>query len=390
MNRNNSMQNVDFLSYGKQWIDDDDINAVVETLKSEFITQGPKVKEFEDKICKFTGAKYCVVVSSGTAALHLAVASLQMDKGKEGITSPITFMASSNSMIYNGLKPVFADIDKKTYCIDTEEIKEKITRNTRLLIPVHFAGQPCDMEKIYKIARKYNLYVIEDAAHAIGSKYEDGTMVGNCEYSDLTIFSFHPVKTITTGEGGAITTNKKDLYERLLILRNHGIVKDNSKLLGPWYHEMQMLGYNYRLTDLQASLGISQLNKIDKFVKRRREIVKQYNIVFKDIDWLTIPYERPYVYSAFHLYVFKIDFEKICKTRKKVMNELREKNIGTQVLYIPIHTQPYYQKEYGCKWGDYPKAEKYYKNSLILPLYPKMTDEDVDYVIKSILELKYD
>jgi len=374
-----------FLNYGKQWIDEDDIQSVVETLKSDFLTQGPKVKEFEDAICEYTGAKYCVAVANGTAALHIAVASLEIEQGKEGITSPNTFMATSNSMIYNGLKPVFADIDDKTYCIDPEKIKERITESTRLIISVHFAGQPCEIESIFKIAKEENIFVIEDASHAIGSKYTDGSRVGNCKYSDLTIFSFHPVKIITTGEGGAITTNNKELYNRLLLLRNHGITKNNSQLKeSPWYHEMQKLGYNYRLTDIQASLGISQLKKLDNFVKRRREVVKNYNKAFNNTDWLTIPYEKPDVYSAFHLYVLQIDFDKIGKSRKLVMEELRSKNIGTQVHYIPVHTQPYYQGKFGYKWGDYPKSESYYEKALSIPLYPKMTDGDVTYVISSI------
>ena len=384
----------EYINYGKQCIDDDDINAVVETLKSDFLTQGPKVKEFEDKICKYTGAEYCVVVSNGTAALHIAVSSLEIEQGKEGITSPNTFMASSNCMIYNGMKPVFVDIEEDTYLIDTNEIEKKITSKTKLVIPVHFAGQPCDMKEIDKLAKEYNLYAIEDASHSIGSKYADGSKVGNCKYSDLTIFSFHPVKTITSGEGGAITTNNKELYKMLLLLRNHGITKDNStfkiqhlKLDEPWYHEMQMLGYNYRLSDIHSSLGISQLKKLDKFVKRRREIVEKYNEAFKNIDWLKTPYEKQDVYSAFHLYVLKIDFDKIGKSRKQVMEILKSINIGTQVHYIPVHTQPYYMKKFGYKLGDYPIAEEYYEKALSIPLYPKMSDKDVDYVIKSILEI---
>jgi|GEM_PF-132692 len=377
-----------FLSYGKQWIDEEDIQAVLETLRSDFLTQGPKVKEFEERIRKYTGAKYCVVVSSGTAALQLAVASLQIEKDKEGITSPNTFVASSNCMIYNGITPIFADIDDKTHCIDLEKIREEITRDTGLIIPVHFAGQPCDMEGIRKMAEKYGIFIIEDAAHAIGSKYADGSKVGNCKYSDLTIFSFHPVKTVTSGEGGAVTTNNKELYEMLLLLRSHGITKDNAKSGEPWHYEMQCLGYNYRLSGVHASLGISQLKKLDKFVERRRGIVKKYNEAFISIDWLTIPYEKPDVYSAFHLYVLQIDFDKVGKSRRQIMEELKLKNIGTQVHYIPVHTQPYYQENFGYRWGDFPVAEDYYQHALSIPLYPKMADGDVDYVIKSILELK--
>jgi len=386
----------DFINYGKQWIDEEDIQAVIETLKSDFLTQGPKVKEFEDKICEITGADYCVAVSNGTAALHLAVSSLDIEKGKNGITSPNTFMASSNSMIYCGLIPRFADIDEKTYCIEPKKIQEQINESTALIIPVHFAGQPCDMQKIKKIAEEHNLFIIEDAAHAIGSKYKDGTVVGNCKYSDLTIFSFHPVKTITTGEGGAITTNNKEIYEQLLILRNHGITKNNLKFnpyyygikfTGPWYHEMLVLGFNYRITDIQASLGISQLNKLDKFVKRRREIVENYNNSFQNIDWITTPYERPGVYSAFHLYVLQFDFDILGKSRKQVMKELKSRRIGPQVHYIPVHTQPYYQEKFGYKWGDFPIAERYYQHALSIPLYPRMTDDEVDYIIKNLMEL---
>ncbi len=385
-----------FLNYGKQWIDNKDIKAVVDVLKSDFLTKGPKVKEFEEAICDYTGAKYCIAVCNGTAALHLAVASLEIEKGKEGITSPITFVATSNSMIYNGLKPIFADIKRDTYCIDPEKIKEKISKDTKLLIPVHFAGQPCEMEVIQEIAKENNLFVLEDAAHAIGSKYADGTHVGNCKYSDLTIFSFHPVKTITTGEGGSITTNNHELYERLLSLREHGIIKDNSKFItnnselreALWYHEMRSLGFNYRITDIQASLGISQLKKLENFVERRSKIVKKYNNSFKEIAWLTTPYERPGVYSAFHLYVLQFDFNKLKKSRNQIMKELENKNIGTQVHYIPVHTQPYYQNQYGYKWGDYPISEEYYEKALSIPLYPKMTDEEDDYIIDSIIGIE--
>ncbi len=378
------------IPYGKQWLDENDINEVVKVLKSDYLTQGPKINEFEKAICEYTGSKYCVALSNGTAALHLAVASLGLGKGKEGITSPNTFVASANCLLYNGIKPILADIEQKTYNIDIEEIKKKVSENTGVIIPVDFAGQPADMKEIYELARAYNISVIEDASHAIGSRYEDGSFVGSCKYSDMTTFSFHPVKTITTGEGGAITTNSEELYKKLKLLRTHGITKEEKYLKinpGPWYYEMQALGFNYRLTDIQAVIGISQLRKLDSFVKRRREIVKIYNKSFKDIAVLVIPFEKEGVYSAFHLYILQIDFEKIGKSRKQVMEELRHKHIGTQVHYIPVHTQPYYYDNFQYKWGDYPVTENYYQKTLSIPLYPKMTDEEVDYIITSVLNV---
>lgn len=377
----------DFLSYGKQWLDENDKEAVLAVLKSDFLTQGPSVAEFEKAICDFTGAKFCVAVANGTAALHLAVASLKIAKDSEGVTSPITFAASANCLIYNNLKPVFADIDEKTYNIDPEEISKKISDKTKIIIPVDFAGQPANLEEISKIAKENNLFVVEDAAHVIGSKYTDGSKVGSCKYSTLTTFSFHPVKTITCGEGGAITTNDEKLYQKLLLLRSHGITKNPAELSqnpGPWYYEMQTLGYNYRLSDIQAALGISQMKKLDKFSKRRREIVSKYNIAFADLKNVAIPYEEDGLDSTFHLYILKIDFEKIGKTRSEVMEELKQKNIGTQVHYIPVHLQPYYQKQFGFKAGDYPISELYYEQALSLPLYPKLTDEEVSYIIKNI------
>lgn len=376
------------ITYGKQWIEDDDIQAVVDVLKSNYLTQGPKIEEFEKAICDYTGAKYCVAVSNGTAALHLAVASLGIENG-EGITTPNTFVASANCLAYDNLKPILADIESDTFNIDPKEIKNKISPKTRVIIAVDFAGQPAQMEEIYKIAKENNLHVIEDAAHAIGSVYPDGSKVGSCKYSDLTTFSFHPVKTITTGEGGAITTNDEKLYQKLLLLRSHGITKDLSLMSenpGPWYYEMQELGFNYRMTDVQAALGISQLKKLNSFVARRREIVAKYNAAFSGQENYFVPIEQEGNFSAFHLYVLQIDFTKIGKTRKQVMLELSEKNIGTQVHYIPVHLQPYYKERYNYKAGDFPVAEEYYKKCLSLPLYPKMTDEEVDYVIKSIKE----
>lgn len=384
---------MEFLNYGKQWIDQDDIDAVIAVLKSDYLTQGPFVRKFEQEICKVTGAKYCVAVSNGTAALHIAVKALNIEKDSEGITSPITFVASANAMVYNELKPVFADIDENDYTIDYKEIEKKINDKTKLLIPVHFAGQPAKMKEIKKIADKNELYIIEDAAHAIGSIYEDGTPVGNCKFSDMTIFSFHPVKTVTSAEGGAITTNRKKLYDKLCLLRTHGITKDSDKLVqnpGLWYYEMQELGFNYRISDLHAALGYSQIKKLERFKQRRREIVDKYNEAFKSVEWIKTPYERQKLESCFHLYVLQIDFDKIGKTRIEVVELLKTKNIGTQVHYIPVHTQPYYRKNYCYQWGDYPIAEDYYNKALSIPLYPKFTNENVEFIIERILELDKD
>lgn len=382
------------INYGKHWIDDDDIAAVNNVLKSDFITQGPRIGKFEKSLADYVGTKYAVAVTNGTAALHLAVKALNLKKGMEGITSPNTFAASSNCFVYNGLTPGFADIEKKTFCIDPAEIKKRVTSQTKVILPVHFAGQPAEMETIADIAKNNKMYIIEDASHAIGSRYANGGMVGSCCYSDMATFSFHPVKTIATGEGGAITTNDKDLYEKLKMLRNHGITKDpstfkiqNSKLTGPWYYEMQELGFNYRMTDIQAALGISQLKKIDRFIKRRRQVIKKYNQAFETIEWLTTPYEREGVFSAFHLYVLKINFEQINKTRTQVMEELKAKGIGTQVHYIPVHLQPFYRENFGFKQGDFPRAEDYYRQCLTIPLYPKMTDDDVQRVIEAIYKV---
>ncbi len=371
------------IPYGSQWIDDEDVRAVSAVLRGELITQGPVAVEFERKICELTGAKYCVSMANGTAALHLAVAALELEKGTEGITSTNTFVASSHAFIYSGLKPVLADIDPRTFNIFPEDLKKRINKNTSVIIPVHFSGQPCETAKIRALAGP-NVRIVEDAAHAIGSKYEDGSLVGACKHSDLTCFSFHPVKTITSGEGGAVTTNDKALYEKLKAMRICGVVRDMAEKPGPWYYEVQYLGFNYRLTDIHCALGLSQLRKLDKFVARRREIVARYNKELAGLRGLTLPYERPGVFSAFHLYVTLIDFAGLGKTRKYVIETLLKEKIGTQVHYIPVHEQPYYRKNFGCKHGDLPNAEAYYEQALSLPLYPRMTDEEVAHVIKHV------
>lgn len=379
-----------YIPYSRQTIEDDDISAVVTALKSDFLTTGPTITRFEEVFAKYVGAKYAVTVANATAGLHIAVMALDIPKNSEGITSPITFMASANAMVYSGITPRFADIEPNTYNIDVGKIKNTITKKTKIIIPVHFAGQPCEMKQVAKLAKDNKLFVVEDAAHAIGSKYANGKRVGNCEYSDMTVFSFHAVKTMTTGEGGMITTNNHELYEKLLLLRSHGIVRDTENMIdnpGPWYHEMHVLGYNYRLTDIQAALGISQLNKIDKFIARRREIIGKYNQELKNLSWLRIPFENKKDYSAFHLYVLQIDFQRIGKTRKVVMEELFEKGIGTQVHYIPVHLQPYYRKHYGYHEGNCPIAESYYERAISIPLFPMLTDSEVEMIIDVIKNL---
>ena len=369
------------IPYGRQWVDASDIREVIKVLKSDWLTQGPKIKEFEDALCKYTGAKYAVAVSSGTAALHISCLAANIKRGDEVITSPITFIASANSILYCGGKPVFADVQKDTVNIDPEEIKKKINLNTKAIIPVHFAGHPCDLEEIKEIAEKHNLLIIEDAAHSLGAKYKN-SKIGSCKYSDMTIFSFHPVKHITTGEGGAVLTNQKDLYQRLLLFRNHGITKDKKKMTkfdGPWYYEMQKLGFNYRINDLQCALGINQLKKLEKYIERRRELVRIYNEELSKIDKIILPVEKPYARSSWHIYFIKL---KDVSKRRLVFKELQKSNIGVQIHYIPIHLQPYYQNNFGYKVGDYPKAEEYYSSTITLPLYPKMTDRDIKYIIK--------
>lgn len=357
--------------YGHQSIDQNDINSVLKILDSDYLTCGPTIKEFEQIICDYTGAKYCVAVSSATAGLHLCALVAGLKSGYEGITSPITFLSSSNCICFTGARPVFADIESDTANINPSEIEKKITNKTKVIIPVHFAGQSCDMEAIAKVARKHNLMIIEDAAHAIGSEYK-GTKVGSCAFSDMTVFSFHPVKTITTGEGGAITTNNKLLYDKLCALRSHGVYKERN-MTNTWEYEMRELGYNYRMTDFQAALGISQMKKIASFKARRREIVDFYN---KNLG-LKHLVERDFSNACFHLYPVLVE------SRRDFYFEARKYGLNLQVHYIPVHTQPFYAN-YGYKKGDFPIAEDYYEHCISLPLYPSLTDEDLKEIVKRI------
>jgi len=374
----------EMLPYGMQNLDENDINSVVATLKSNFITQGPRISEFERKIADYCGAKYAVAVATGTAALHCACFATGITLDKEIITSPITFAASGNCALFLGGKVRFADIKKDTYNIDPEKILMRISTNTKAIIPVDFAGHPCEIEQIMNIAKRHGLIVIEDACHALGAEYKN-RKVGSI--ADMTVFSFHPVKHITTGEGGMILTNNNEFYEKMKLFRTHGITKDRKYMEnndGDWYYEMHELGYNYRITDIQCALGISQLEKLNNFITRRREIAKRYNEAFKNTEEITIPYEQQWVKSVYHLYVILLNLDRLKVNRRQVFDALRAENIGVHVHYIPLHLQPYYKKKFGYKKGDFPVAEDYYDRTLTLPIFPKMDDKDIDDVIKAV------
>jgi len=401
---------LDHIPYGRQSIMQEDIQAVVDVLKSNYLTQGPKIPEFENGLRDITTARHCVAVNSATSALHIACLAADIGPGDEVITTPITFVASANCIVYCGGKPVFADIDARTYNISTQEIEKKITERTKAVIPVHFAGQSCDMDAIRDMIRVkeraygHRIYLIEDACHALGSFYKN-TRVGSCAYSDMTTLSFHPVKHITTGEGGAVLTNDKGVWRKLCYLRSHGITSDPEEFVHkdtafepaqekgevpvkrPWYYEQTYLGFNYRITDMQCALGSSQLKKLDQFRQRRREIVNAYNEAFARTDGLTIPYEADAGDSNFHLYVLLFDFENMELNRTQLMLKLREYGVYSQVHYIPVYTQPFYQKTFATRWGDCPEAEHYYHRCLSLPLYSSMTDDDVGQVITAIRKL---
>ncbi len=372
-----------YLPYGRQIIDDSDIQAVIEVLKGDYLTTGPYVKEFEEKVAEYVGAKYAVAVSNGTAALHMACFAAGIKEGDEVIVSPMTFAASANAVLYCGGTPVFADIDPLTYNIDPSKIEEKISDRTKAIIPVDFTGQSVDMDRIKEIANKYDLIIIEDAAHALGSEYK-GKKVGS--QADMVEFSFHPVKPITTGEGGIVTTNNEQFYKKMMLFRTHGITRDN-KLLnenhGPWYYEQQFLGYNYRLSDLQSALGISQMNKIEKFIKRRREIVKIYNEAFCDVKEIVTPFEPDFSNSGWHIYVIQVKTDLLTVDRDKIFEALQAENIGVNVHYIPVYWHPYYRK-LGYEKGICPNAEELYKRMITLPLFPGMSDEDVQNVIDAV------
>lgn len=375
------------LSYGHQYIDEADIQAVTEVLKSDFLTCGPKVSELEQALCGLTGAAHCTVVSNGTAALHVACLAAEIGPGDEVITTPITFAASSNAILYCGGTPIFADIDPKTYTVSPESIERCVTERTKAVIAVDFTGAACDYDAIRRICQKHNLLLIEDAAHSIGTTYQ-GTPVGNI--ADLTTFSFHPVKTITAGEGGAVLSKDDKLAKRVELFVRHGITRDPELLQdhsnSNWYYEQQFLGYNYRLTDIQCALALSQLKKLDRFAVRRKELVRRYNEAFSEIPEIIVQEEVEGSDTVRHLYILCLDFSRLKCGRKEFYDAMQAENIGVNVHYIPVYWFPYYQS-LGYGKGLCPNAEAYYESSMTLPLFYSMSDQDQDDVIGAVKKL---
>ncbi|SDN44658.1 perosamine synthetase [Desulfonauticus submarinus] len=374
----------DYIPYGCQSIDEDDIASVCSVLRSDWLTTGPKVAQFEQAIANYVGARYAVAVSSGTAALHCAMYALRLKPGDEVIVPPITFAATANCVCYMGGKPVFADVEPDTLLMSPDEVEKKITSKTRAIITVDYAGQPCDYDKFQVLAKKYGLTLIADSCHALGAKYK-GKKVGSL--ADLTVFSFHPVKHITTGEGGAIVTDNEELAERVKKFRNHGISFDfhHREKIGSWFYEIEELGYNYRITDIQCALGISQLKKLSKFLEKRREIAKQYDNSLKDIRGISPLVVKDNIFHAYHLYVVRVDPLLTGVDRKELFKKMRENGIGVNVHYIPVYLHPYYRKRFGYDFGLCPVAEAAYEEILSLPIFPEMKEIEVERVV-SILK----
>jgi perosamine synthetase len=395
------------IPYGRQSIDEDDIKAVVEVLKSDWLTTGPKVVEFEEAVADYVGAQYAVAVSSGTAALHAAMYALEIGPGDEVIVSPMTFAATANCVAFQGGTPIFVDVAPDTLLIDPDKVAAAINEKTRAIIAVDYTGHPCDYDKLKEVADEHGLALVADGCHALGAEYK-GKKVGSL--ADMTVFSFHPVKHIATGEGGIITTDDEDLDIRMRLFRNHGITRDpkcfsfppSHRGVGPygpeadlrpltsdfsWYYEMLDLGFNYRITDIQCALGLSQLQKLPEFLQRRRKIAAHYNEAFSEIPEITPLSVRPDVLHAYHLYVVKVDYKVPGNNRNTLFQSLREKGIGVNVHYIPVHLHPYYQKQLGCKKSLCPVAEEAYKQILSLPMFPGMSDEDMENVVTAVREL---
>ena len=386
---------MNFIPYGRQLISEDDIKAVVDVLNSDFLTQGPAVPAFEQSVSDYCGSKHAVAVSSATAALHLACLALGVGKGDIVWTSPITFVASANCALYCGASVDFVDIDARTYNMSVDQLKAKLEsakqerRLPKVVIPVHLCGQPCDMERIHELGNEYGFNIIEDASHAIGGKYQ-GESIGNCRFSDITVFSFHPVKIVTTAEGGMAMTNSHALAAKMALLRSHGVTRDPELMTGEadgdWYYQQVDLGFNYRLTDIQAALGVSQMLKVNEFIEKRHSLAHQYNELLSELP-LTLPWQDSNGYSSFHLYVIRLHLGKIKKTRKEVFSLLRLAGIGVNIHYIPVHTQPYYQAVLLNSDESYPAAESYYEEAISLPLHPGLTDDELMRVAESLREI---
>lgn len=376
------------IPYGRQDISEDDIQAVVNVLRSDYLTQGPVVPAFEKSVVDYCGAQFAVAVNSATSALHIACLALGVGTGDVVWTTPITFVASANCALYCGAQIDFVDIDASTYNMSVAHLAEKlayaekISKLPKVVILVHLCGQPCNMVEIHALSQQYGFKIIEDASHAIGGRYQ-GSPIGNCEYSDITVFSFHPVKIITTAEGGMALTNSAELAKKMTLFRSHGITRDPVQMTheadGPWYYQQIELGYNYRMTELQAALGVSQMQRLDQYVTRRHQLAHRYDELLATLP-VTTPRQHPDSYSGLHLYVIRLQLDKLSRRHRQVFESLREQGIGVNLHYIPVHTQPYYQRM-GFKLGDYPEAERYYAEAISLPLFPAMTDSDQDDVV---------
>lgn len=379
------------IPYGKQDISQADIDAVLEVLQSDFLTQGPKVPEFEAKVANHVGAKHALAVNSATSALHIACLALGLGEGDWLWTTPITFVASANCGLYCGAKVDFVDIDPQTYNLCPNKLAEKLERAKqenrlpKVLVAVHLCGQSCDMQAIHKLSQQYGFRIIEDASHAIGGKYR-GEFIGNSRYSDITVFSFHPVKIVTTAEGGMALTNSDELASGMNLLRSHGVTRDQSLMThepdGPWYYQQVDLGFNYRMTELQGAMGVSQMDRLDAFVARRHELAKRYDELLADLP-VTTPWQHPDSYSGLHLYVIRLQLDNLSKNHRQVFESLREQGIGVNLHYIPVHTQPYYQAM-GFAAEDFPEAMAYYREAISLPMFQGLRDEQQDEVVASL------
>jgi len=382
------------IPYGRQTISEQDIEAVIDVLRSDWITQGPKIAEFEQAVADFCDVKYAVAVSSATAALHISCMALELGGGDRLWTSPNTFVASANCGLYCGAAVDFVDIDSIYYNLCPEQLERKLTEAKKsgtlpkVVVPVHLAGQSCDMARISDLAQIYGFSVLEDASHAIGAYYR-GKPVGCCEFSDLAVFSFHPVKIITTAEGGMVVTNRRDLYEKLIRLRTHGITRDADLMTedahGPWYYQQVDLGFNYRITDIQAALGWSQMQRLEEFCDRRRFLARRYDELLQGLP-LTLPAQAPETNSSWHLYIIRLNLAKVEQSHREVFEALRAANVGVNLHYIPVHTQPYYQ-QIGFRWGDFSQAEQYYREALSIPLYYGLQETDQDYIVERLWEV---